>query len=68
MLDSSFVGLKTKENVTERMFEAFQSYAQIALPSRKNVDKIENIDRNKLKDLRELLKNAKKEQIGRAHV
>jgi len=60
MLDSSFIGLKTKENIAEKMFEAFQAYAQIALPSRVIPDKIGNIDKDKLKDLRELLQSAKK--------
>ena len=59
LLDSSFIGLNTKENMGEKMFESFRAYAQIALPSRAIPDKIEDISKDQLKSLREKLQAAK---------
>ena len=59
LLDSSFIGLNTKENMVEKMFDSYKTYAQIALPSRTIPDKIEDISKDTLKELRSKLKSMK---------
>ena len=59
LLDSSFIGLKTKENMAEKMFDSYKSYAQIALPSRLLPDKIEDISAETFKGIKDKLKSMK---------
>lgn len=59
LLDSSFVGLPTKQNMSDHMTDMFKSYVQITLPSRYQQDRIEDISKDKLKGLKDTLKAAK---------
>jgi hypothetical protein len=59
-LDSSYIALRLKDGSAEKhMQEMYRNYLQIALPSRYQQDRIETIDKDKLKSLKDTLKAAK---------